>query len=232
MSPTMDLPPQTLPDLSSNAHVKGSLTLSNYKYLGPAPLTGAPPPALYTAVAVGIADALEVPRKRVYVSSVEYSVSGAPGGGRRTLEGGGRRRLQTVALDVTFYVLVTEGGGGDEMAELLVDRVYDGKVQEELKKQDDLESVEIDVKSLDVEGATTGWKREVKKWWQLAKEHWAAVGVGVAFGGAVVGVGVWKMRGRKGEGEKQKLILDNERPSQDLNRMGLGAIYGNDNGML
>ena len=63
MSPTLDLPPETLPDLESNPHVKGSLTLDNYKYLGPAQITGEPPPILYSSVAMGIADALGVQRK-------------------------------------------------------------------------------------------------------------------------------------------------------------------------
>jgi hypothetical protein len=229
MSPTLDLPLKTLPDLESNPHVKGSLTLDNYKYLGPAQITGEPPPILYSSVAMGIADALGVQRKHVYVESIDYEVKGT-GGGRRSLEGFERRRLQTVALAITFYVFVTEEQEKQEMAEMVVDKVYDGSIQENLNTYDDLESVEVNESSVEVEGADTGWKRRVKKWWHLAKEHWATIGV--FFGLAIVCVCFWRLIRRSGAGDKQKLIIGNERPSQDHNRMGLGAIYGNDNGML
>ena len=121
--------------------------LDNYKYLGPIPIVGEPSQDLYGSVAIGIADALGVKRRDVYVESITYEVkSNNPGGS-------GRRRLQTVSLVVSFYVFVEEGGSKEEMASLIEDKVYDGTMTEFIAEIDeDLQSVEVNEDSLEVEG--------------------------------------------------------------------------------
>jgi len=201
--------------------------LDNYKYLGPIPIVGEPSQDLYGSVAIGIADALGVKRRDVYVESITYEVkSNNPGGS-------GRRRLQTVSLVVSFYVFVEEGGSKEEMASLIEDKVYDGTMTEFIAEIDeDLQSVEVNEDSLEVEGGRREWRKKVGKWWELAKEHWIAIGFGVAVGGTVFGGMIYRYT-RVKRGDQEKLILEGRMGgSTDINNINLGAIYGKDNGML